>query len=273
MKHIKLMSILLLIIVLVIFALPAFAQKTNIQETNLLGWNGNTWQRVSKGDILRSKMVYTEDFLFYSNSTTGVAVLAGASAPDNSNILTPVDFYWGTTLVGGGTVKVVAAINGTAVVDTAHAAQNDAATLTFREALFSLTKNPTIEARIKVNSLTNCLFEGGWYVDGNDECLFRFNPVVSASKFLTVYENNNGGEQVYTTTATATADTYVTLKIELLSTGAAKFWINGVLVKSYAASTIKDVAFKPRFYAKVTDAGHAATKTLTVDYVRITQDR
>ncbi|MCE5200838.1 MAG: hypothetical protein ABFD54_05730 [Armatimonadota bacterium] len=271
MRHIRIMALLIMLIVL--FPLSAFAQKTNIQETNLLGWNGNTWQKVAKGNILHSKMVYMEDFLCYSNTTTGVAILAGASAPDNSNILTPVDWYWGTTLVGGGTVKIIAGVNGTAVIDTAHAAQNDAATLSWREALFDISNNPSIEARVKINSLTNCTFEGGWYVDGNDECLFRFNPAVSATKFLTVYENNNGGEQVYTTATTATTDTYVTLKIELFSTGAAKFWINGVLIKSYAASTIKDVAFKPRFYAKVADAGHAATKTLTIDYVRITQDR
>lgn len=268
----RLSALIAVMIFLLVSALPAFAQNVNIKETNLIGWNGYFWQKVGKGDILESKMVYQEDFLCYTNSTTGVVVLAGASAPDNSNILTPVDFYWGTTLTNG-TVKLKAAANGTMVIDTGHGAQNDMASVAWREADFAIAKNPRIEALVKVSSLTNCWYEVGWYVDANDEILFRFKASVDATHWQIVYEKNNGGEQTYDTGVAASADTYTHLRIDLLSTGGAKCYINAVLVKTYAASTIRDVAFKPFFYAAVTDAAHAATKTMTVDFVRLTQDR
>jgi hypothetical protein len=268
------LSILFIFVLMLVFSITVCAQTVSNQtEINLLGWNGYNWARLSKGDILRSRMVYIEDFLCYSNSTTGVAVLAEASAPDNSNILTPVDFYWGTTLVGGGTVKIVAGTNGTAVIDTAHGAQYDLATMTWREANFAIAKNPSFEALLLLSNLTNCVYEAGWYVNGNDEILFRFDSTVSSTKWLIVYENNNGGEQVYTTTVAASTSTLANLRIDILSTGGAKCFINGTLIKTYAATTVRNVAFKPRFHAKVLDAGHAATKTMTVDFARLIQDR
>lgn len=267
------LMIVLAIILILMFLIPACAQDTNIKETNLLGWNGDVWQRIEKGDILRSRMVYQEDFLGYSNTTTGVAVLAGSSAPDNSNILTPVDFYWGSSGTSG-TVKLIAAVNGTVVLNTGHGAQNDTAILTWREANFGIGYKPVFETRVAVNTITDCLYEVGFYVDGNDCAMFRFNPAVSATKWLTVYENNNGGEVVYTTTSTLAVNTWVDLKIAVsTTTGALAYSVNGVVVKTYPANAIRNVGFVPRFYAKITDAGHAAAHILTVDYVRLTQDR
>jgi hypothetical protein len=264
------LALFIVLLVVMAFAPPSMAQQ--IKETQLFGYNGSVWEGIDKGTLLGSRMVYQDDFLGYCNTTTGVAVLAGASAPDNSNILTPVDWYWGTTLTSG-TVKLLNNVNGTMVLDTGHVAQNDMASVTWREQQWDISNNPTMEAYVKLNNLTNCWFEVGYYVDANDECLFRFKASVSSTKWLCVYENNNGGEVSYTTTTSAAANTYTRLKLELLSTGGARFWINGILVKTLAASAIRDVAIKPFFYAVVTDAGHAATKTMTVDYVRLTQDR
>lgn len=218
------------------------------------------------------KMYWFEDFLGYSNAATGVAVLATTTAPAHTSVLTPADYYWGSAGTSG-TVKLIAGVNGTAVLDTGNAAQNDDAILTWREANFDITNNPCLEVLVKPNNLTNCIFEAGWYVDANDEILFRFNPAVSTTKWQLYYENNNGGEQVFDTGVAASTSAYTRLRIDLLSTGGAKCYINDVLVKAYPASTVRDVAFKPRFYAKVTDAGHAAAKTLTVDYVKLWQDR
>lgn len=269
----RLLSILLIVVLLLALCVPLLAQATDTKETNLVGWNGSAWQRLTKGDILQSRVVYNEDFLCYSNTTTGVAVLALGSAPDNSNILTPVDWYWGTTL-STGTVKIIAGINGTAVLDTGHAAQNDSAALIWREANFGIGYKPEFQALLFVNAITNCLYEVGFYVDANDCCMFRFNPATSASKWLTVYENNNGGEVSYTTASSCEANTWYDLRIVVTTTtGAVTFYLNGQPVKTYTSAVLRNVAFKPRFYAKVTDAGHAAAKTMTVDFVRLTQNR
>lgn len=258
--------------VLLLALVAGVCAQTNIPETRLLGYTGNVWDRIERGDLIPgAKCVIFHDFMGYSNTTTGVVILAAGSTPDKDTVLTPWDWYWGTTLVNGS-VKLIAGVNGTVVLDTAHGAQNDAATLAWREANFDISNNCSFEAYVKLNSLTNCIFEAGWYVDANDEALFRFNPATSSTKWLVVYENNNGGEQS-TTTTVAASTSYTRLRIDLFSTGAAKFYINGVLVKTLAASAIKDVAFKPRFYAKVTDAAHVAAKTMTVDYVKIVQDR
>lgn len=257
-RRFTLALVICLTVIMLLPVIPAAAQ-TNVKENQILGWDGYTWSRVPKGMSLRAKLVWMDDFMEAAN------VLA-STVYSNAH-------WTKANGAGSGTATITAGANGLMVLDTLHAAQNNDVSLTFSTANFAIANNPAMEALIKPNSLTNCVFEVGWYVDTNDEILFRFDAAVSSTKWLLVYENNNGGEQVTTTSVSASASAYTDLKINVLSTGGAECYINGTLIKTYAASTVRDVAFKPRFYAKVTDAGHAAAKTLTIDFARLIQDR
>lgn len=223
---------------------------------------------IEASGISDKRMYWCEEFMGYSNGTTGVAILSSATAPSGTTVLTPADWYWGS---GGtnGTVKLIAGTNGTAVLATGTTA-NNTAVLSWRENNFSIALNPSFEALVKPSSTSNAIYEIGWYVDTSDEILFRFDPAVSTTRWLLVYENTNQGEQVYITTKYVPTLVYTKLRIDLFANGSAKCYINDNLVKSYAAGTVRSVAFKPRFYVKTLTT---ADKTLTVDCCKLWQDR
>jgi len=238
--------------------------KGSLYPCTTFSWNNNrgavvTTARLDAAGIDDTRMYWCDDFM------EAAAVLA-STVYSNAH-------WTKSNGAGAGTATITAGRNGTMVLDSLKAAQNDDVVLTFTTANFAIAGNPSIQTLVMPNNLTNCVFEAGWYVDANDEILFRFNPAVDATHWQIYYENNNGGEQVFDTNVAASTSAYQRLRIDVFSTGGAKCYIDGVLVRTYATSTVRNVAFKPRFYAKVTDAGHAAIKTLTIDYVKLWQDR
>jgi len=223
---------------------------------------------IEANGISDRRMYWCEEFMGYSNGTAGVAILSSATAPSGTTVLTPADWYWGSSGTNG-TVKLIAGTNGTAVLSTGTTT-NNTAVLSWRESNFSIASNPSLEALVKLSTTGNVVYEIGWYVDTSDEILFRFDSSVNSTQWLLVYENTNQGEQVYVTTRYALASVYTKLRIDLFANGSAKCYVNDNLVKSYPAGTVRNVAFKPRFYVKTLGA---SDKNLTVDYCKLWQDR
>jgi hypothetical protein len=271
----RVLTLLIIALLLCVLASNCYAQSPQVKSTQIIDWDGYAWRYIDKGSILGlNRMVHTEEFLSYSNGTTGITPLALASAPDNTNVVTAQDWNWGSTATANGTILIKGGVGGTAVLNTTHVADADASKLTWREANWGIGYNPSFEAVLFINPITLCLYEAGWYVDANDCIMFRFDPTVSTTKWLVVYENNNGGEVVYTTTATVTANRVYNLRIDITSPGGFKAYVDGKLVRQVlTANTLRNVGFKPHFYAKLVDAAHAAAKVMTIDTVRISQDR
>lgn len=258
----SLLTLLMLVIVLCAAIVPASAiPKT--PEYQILAYNYQTgaWELVVKGDLIptidmQKRMYWCDDFL-------------EAAAVLSSTVYSKA--HW-TASGTNGTATITVGAPSLMALATSGTAQNDTSILTFSSADFAIGKNPVLEFRVKLDAITNVTANFGWYVDGNDECLFRFSTATHASNIYTVYEKNNGGEVVTDTGVDIVADTWFTFRLELLSTGGFKAYINGTLVKTGAASAIRDVAFKPYFYVIDPAVAHPG-RTLSIDYVKVWQDR
>jgi len=178
--------------------------------------------------------------------------------------------YW----TGGGTSgtqAIAADANGVMQLSTT-ATGSRSSTLTYSGAsTFDNDLAWIFEARVKVNNITNTKIDLGMYVDGNDEIIFRFDTDVDAGNIYLVTENNNGGEILQDTGVNLTANTYFKFRIEVEDDDTFEVSINDTEVCSVPTGTIRDVAFKPYFY--VDNKAAAEEKILSIDYVKVWQDR
>lgn len=213
------------------------------------------------GAVEVSGRLNTELWQFCDDFDEGAAVLASC--------LHSKAFWTG----GGtsGTQAIVAGVNGIMQLDTT-ATGSRSSTLTFTNANFNTNYAPGLEFRLKQDNITNTKIDFGWYVDGNDKLLFRFDTDVDAANIYLVSENNNGGEVTTDTTVDLVAGTYITCKIQINADETFAAYINGVRVAAAHAGTIRQLAtFKPYFYTD--NKAAAESKKLDIDYVKIWQNR
>lgn len=203
----------------------------------------------------QTKMYWCDDFMETAADLT-------------STVISKV--YW----TGGGTSgtqAIAADANGVMQLSTT-ATGSRSSTLTYSGAsTFDNDLAWIFEARVKVNNITNTKIDLGMYVDGNDEIIFRFDTDVDAGNIYLVTENNNGGEILQDTGVNLTANTYFKFCIEVEDDDTFEVSINDTEVCSVPTGTIRDVAFKPYFY--VDNKAAAEEKILSIDYVKVWQDR
>ena len=220
---------------------------------------------------LRATQFNASDYYFCDEFTEAAAAIA-------STVISKCNWTGGGT---SGGQAIVAGIGGWMELDTTSTG-NRTSTLTYTTANFSGAYAPALEFRFKTNNITNTKIDAGWYVDGNDEFLIRFNTATNANNIYLVTENNNGGEVLYDTGVDLVAATWYTVRLEINATtltnnATFQIYINGDRVAAESplattASTIRSLAtFKPYFY--VDNKASAEQKLLDIDYVKIWQKR
>jgi len=205
----------------------------------------------------------TEDKLFWQDEFMEAAAVLASTVYSKA--------HW-TGAGTSGTQTIAAAPGGVMNLETTNTGSRTA-TLTFTTANFDAADIPCFETRLKTSNITNSKIEFGMYVDANDEILFRFDTAVNAGNIYLVTESNNAGEIVTDTTVDLVAGAYATFRIEWLTTTTFKVYINGTeVLASHSSNVIRSLAtFKPYFY--VDNKDQAEAKILSVDYVKMWQNR
>jgi hypothetical protein len=144
--------------------------------------------------------------------------------------------------------------------------------------------NPRIESRFKIADITNAyvavgLVEGS-YADkaahDDDIMVIGFDSdnghSLGADQLVLITNDNNGGIDYDDTGQTISAGTFVTVAIDLTNTEQPKAWIDGVEVAAADISGTVQAGTSVSAYIMVQSLS-AAADTLTVDYIKVDQDR
>jgi hypothetical protein len=233
------------------------AKKITLEGTNVANVSGN---------FNLDKVTYADDF--------------GGS---------DINAYWTQSDDNGGTVAIGGGSGGTVTLTT-DANDDDRAIIT-GSLNWLPTKNPVMEARVKVARITDGSFGVG-FTDATTEgdnlqpfsvsgttvtdtasngAAIVFDTDATTDYFWVVNTKaNTQGGNILPSTCVPVADTYINLRVALDSTGAATYYIDGVEVGYKAAATTASTLLCP--YVSVINRAGAAL-VATVDYIKIWQDR
>lgn len=209
-----------------------------------------------------------------------------------------ISAYWTQSDDNGGTVAIgsAAAVTGAgstaggSVTLTTGAADDDRAIITGSLNWWA-AKNPVMEARVMVDRITLASFGVGFTdattegdnvqpfsVSGTtvvDTCsngaAIVFDTDATTDYFWVVNTaTNTQSGNILTSTSVPVADTYITLRVAIDSTGAATYSINGKAVGYKAAAVTTTTPMCP-YISVVNRAGGALI--LTADYIKVWCDR
>lgn len=152
------------------------------------------------------------------------------------------------------------------------------------------TGTTIIETRLKLSAITNVSYFFGLTdqkaalevpiesaassdtitTNATDGVGFMFDTAMSTDNIWLVGVNNDSDETKQDTSTAPVADTYMTLRMEINSSGDAAFYINGVVIGSTMTTAARTgVTLYPTVCAS---ARSTASRTMTVDYVYLRQD-
>lgn len=175
--------------------------------------------------------------------------------------------------------------------DTGTGFAADGSQAIYSQNWFILNVGTTIvEARLKVSAITNVSFFFGLTdqiaaleipimsaastdtitTNATDGVGFMFDTSMATDNIWLVGVNNDVDETSQNTAVAPVADTYVTLRMSINSSGDATFYLNGSVVGTTMTTACRTgVALYPTFAAM---ARSTASRTLTVDYLYVRQD-
>jgi hypothetical protein len=209
-----------------------------------------------------------------------------------------ISAYWTQSDDNGGTVAIGAtgaatgagSTAGGSVTITTGGTDDDRGIITGSLNFFA-TKNAVVEARVMVDRITACSFGVGFTdatTEGNDLQPFSvsgstvtdtadngaaivFDTDATTDYFWVVNSKaTTGGGNILGSTYVPVADTYINLRVELDTTGAATYYINGVAVGHKAAAVTATTPLCP-YVSAINRAGGALI--CTIDYIKVWQDR
>ena len=200
--------------------------------------------------------------------------------------------FWTTagTNYNANNVTYTAGPNGT--VQAITAGSDDDSVTAMGVALWRIDQNPILEARFKVLDITNVWIAVG-YVEGafadkvapdDDICVVGIDSDnghgFGADQIVAVTNDDNAGAVYGDCGVTITADTYITIRVDLTDTEQPRIWVNNTggqitAVNEVAAASITGtvqagISVAPYFMVQSLSG---AADTFTIDYIKTWQDR
>jgi hypothetical protein len=215
---------------------------------------------IDAGGDLIGKRLWLDQVGFFHNFEEKPAALADSL----------MDYFY----TGGGTAGTQAIVEsggGIMKLSTGSTAGQSSSLTWAGSMVFSNSKNWVWHAIVKVSSITNMLLELGMYADGNDCLMFRFDSAVDPANIYLVTENNNGGEVVEDTGADIEAGEWIDFKIGMNSDNTFRVSVNEETVLEVHTGTVRNAAFKPRFF--INNKSASQDNQLDVDVHEAWQDR
>ena len=200
--------------------------------------------------------------------------------------------FWTTagTNYNANNVTYTAGPGGT--VQAVTAGSDDDSVTSVGVPIFRVDSNPILEARFKVTDITNVWISVG-FVEGSfadkgtpddDICVVGIDSDdghgFGADQIVAVTNDNNAGAVYNDGGVVITADTYITIKIDLTDTEQPRVWINntgGVIVAanevapgSITGTVQAGISVSPYFMVQSLSG---AADTFTIDFIHCWQDR
>lgn len=215
------------------------------------------------GTLELSQALYDDDFLYKADTDapTNIPMVAWAGADTSSS----------------GAVKTTGEANGSLNLSSGGDGAQDAEFM-WSAIPLDIDGNPVVEFRFKLSSLSDVMIRLGVSAaapPANDYLLLEFDDDTHASKFQLISNNNGGGQITEQLANEITADTWVTVRIELNPDPGFELFIDGVKVETDDESnpltnTVRDTTL---YAYAICEEAAAADKQLRIDRLKIFQDR
>lgn len=181
-----------------------------------------------------------------------------------------VAFYFDDTVTDSGAVTIAAMENGVLKLASTSSTAGTASVIYTGAAQFDNDLSWVIEARVKLNTVTNTNMRFGMYLDANDHILFAKNVSYANPNNIYIVTANNGSTTATDGNITMANNTWYTLRIEVFPDDTFRMYVNGSALTPSSSNTIRDVNFKPYIYVGTSAAQNSE---LYVDYLRVWQRR
>lgn len=176
--------------------------------------------------------------------------------------------------------------------DAVTAGANDDSVTAIGLANFRINANPILEARFKVLDITNAFICAG-FVEGAfaDKAAYDDDIAIvgidtdnahgfGAGQIIFVSNNNNAGAIVQNCGVAITADTFITIRIDLTDVTQPRVWVNNTGGQITAANEVDPTDITGTVQAGISVAPYfmvqslsLAADTFTIDYIKCWQDR
>ena len=209
-------------------------------------------------------------------AAVGTITMTGVATADETFVIDTQTYTWKATRSGTGEVTI-GANQAAAVTNIVTAITADQTTVTAADGagdtvvVTSVAKGITGNAIVFTEASTNMAVDGAGTLGTTTAGLghnFGATHIVSLS-------NDHNGGAIYDDMGVAIVnDTYIKVKIDLTDTEQPKVWINDVEVASASITGTVQAAITVAPYMMVQNlAGAAIQRLLTVDYIKVWQDR
>lgn len=222
---------------------------------------------------LTNSYVWIEDF---DGEASGVQFEAGVVAD-----------FWSTGGTNYDATKVLYAGGAGGTLEAITPGADNDSVFSIGLPIFRIDANPTVEVRFKILDIANAYvsvgFAEGSYADkgspDDDICLVGIDS--DSDDHLYFFSNDNGAGLVSDDcNVSITADTFVTIRIDLTNTEQPRVWINDAGGQVVAANEIAANLITGTVQAGISIAPYfmfqslsAAADTFTIDYIKAWQDR
>lgn len=193
--------------------------------------------------------------------------------------------FWTTagTNYAAANVTYEAGAGGTLSADSAGADDDSVTILGLPN--IRIDANPIVEARFKIDAVANAfigigLAEGSFAdkaAPDDDICLIGIDSDnghgYGAARLLLMTNDNNGGLITNDCGVSMADDTFVTVRFDLVDTEKPRVWINDAEVDATDITGTVQAGTSVAPYIMVQQLAGAITRTLTIDYIKVWQER